>query len=221
MVLLELFSGIGGFSKGLQTAGYSFEKVYFSEIENMQPLTSNIIFLMRNISDQSRKSERQLSGDPTSSLSEVLARISAQWATEVDCRVRQAPLSGMLSKPCGDSDLTFLSGKTLKESSSQSIAQTFGALSKRLPTLAVIDSNGNCLIRHGYSPEQGEALPCRTCCRQMCRRCISSPCGGCRGLSVRERHGSSPYLRYDNPQLLQAAESGELSPVPEAGRGFG
>ena len=33
MVLLELFSGIGGFSKGLQTAGYSFEKVYFSEIE--------------------------------------------------------------------------------------------------------------------------------------------------------------------------------------------
>lgn len=56
---------------------------------------------MRNISDQSRKSERQLSSDPTSSLSEVLARISAQWATEQDCKVRQAPLSGMLSKPCG------------------------------------------------------------------------------------------------------------------------
>ena len=33
MVLLELFSGIGGFSKGLQAAGYSFEKIYFSEIE--------------------------------------------------------------------------------------------------------------------------------------------------------------------------------------------
>lgn len=155
MVLLELFSGIGGFSKGLQAAGYSFEKVYFSEIENMQPLTSNIIFLMRNISDQSRKSEQQLSDAPTSSLSEVLARISAQWATEADCRVRQAPLLGMLSKPCGDSDLTFLSGKTLKESSSQSIAQTFGALSKRLPTLAVIDSNGNCLIRHGFYPRTG------------------------------------------------------------------
>ena len=30
---MELFSGIGGFSKGLQAAGYSFEKVYFSEIE--------------------------------------------------------------------------------------------------------------------------------------------------------------------------------------------
>lgn len=33
MVLLELFSGIGGFSMGLQAAGYSFEKVYFSEID--------------------------------------------------------------------------------------------------------------------------------------------------------------------------------------------
>lgn len=33
MVLLELFSGIGGFSMGLQAAGYSFEKVFFSEIE--------------------------------------------------------------------------------------------------------------------------------------------------------------------------------------------
>lgn len=33
MVLLELFSGIGGFSKGLETAGYTFDKVYFSEID--------------------------------------------------------------------------------------------------------------------------------------------------------------------------------------------
>lgn len=32
MVLLELFSGIGGFSMGLRAAGYSFDKVYFSEI---------------------------------------------------------------------------------------------------------------------------------------------------------------------------------------------
>ena len=32
MVLLELFSGIGGFSKGMELAGYSFDKVYFSEI---------------------------------------------------------------------------------------------------------------------------------------------------------------------------------------------
>lgn len=33
MVLLELFSGIGGFSKGLEAAGYTFDKVYYSEID--------------------------------------------------------------------------------------------------------------------------------------------------------------------------------------------
>jgi len=34
MVLLELFSGIGGFSKGLEDAGFTFDKIYFSEIDN-------------------------------------------------------------------------------------------------------------------------------------------------------------------------------------------
>jgi DNA (cytosine-5)-methyltransferase 1 len=33
MVLLELFSGIGGFGKGLEDAGFSFGKMYFSEID--------------------------------------------------------------------------------------------------------------------------------------------------------------------------------------------
>lgn len=33
LVLLELFSGIGGFAKGFQEAGYSFKKHYFSEID--------------------------------------------------------------------------------------------------------------------------------------------------------------------------------------------
>lgn len=33
MVHLELFSGIGGFSKGLEVAGYNFDTVYYSEID--------------------------------------------------------------------------------------------------------------------------------------------------------------------------------------------
>ncbi|MDR1202210.1 MAG: DNA cytosine methyltransferase, partial [Tannerellaceae bacterium] len=33
MVLLELFSGIGGFGKGLEDAGFKFDKIYFSEID--------------------------------------------------------------------------------------------------------------------------------------------------------------------------------------------
>ena len=121
----------------------------------MQSPISNTIFLMRNISDRLQKSEQRKSDIPTSSLSEALARILVQSATAAGCVERQVPLSGMLSKPSGDSDLTFLSGRMLRESSSQSIDQIFGALSKRLPTLAVIDLNGNCLIRHGFYPKIG------------------------------------------------------------------
>ena len=35
MILLELFSGIGGFSKGFEKAGYPIEQTYFSEIVPM------------------------------------------------------------------------------------------------------------------------------------------------------------------------------------------
>ena len=42
MVLLELFSGIGGFSKGLQAAGYSFEKVYFANFKYNFPYAEHI-----------------------------------------------------------------------------------------------------------------------------------------------------------------------------------
>ena len=51
------------------------------------------------------------------------------------------------------SDQVFLSGKMLREHSPQMLAQTFGRLSKRLPTLEVIDLNFNCLIQSGYYPK--------------------------------------------------------------------
>lgn len=198
MVLLELFSGIGGFSKGLQAAGYSFEKIYFSEIEKMQSPTSNTIFLMRNISDRLQKSEQRKSDIPTSSLSEALARILVQSATAAGCVERQVPLSGMLSKPSGDSDLTFLSGRMLRESSSQSIDQIFGALSKRLPTLAVIDLNGNCLIRHGFYPKTERESTLSDVLQTGVPEMYFLSGAGWRESSVQERHGSFPYLRNDN-----------------------
>ena len=50
-------------------------------------------------------------------------------------------------------DHVFLSGKMLNELSPQTMARTFGQLSKPLPTLGVIDLNGNCLIQSGFYPK--------------------------------------------------------------------
>ena len=57
-------------------------------------------------------------------------------------------------------DLVILSGKMLKERSPQTIAKTLRQSCKRLPTLGVIDLNGNCLIHAGYYPktESGYSL---------------------------------------------------------------
>jgi hypothetical protein len=47
----------------------------------------------------------------------------------------------------------FLSGKTLRERSPQTLAQISGQYCKRLPTLGSIDWNGNCLIQGGFYPK--------------------------------------------------------------------
>ena len=47
----------------------------------------------------------------------------------------------------------FLSGRMLKARSPQTLAQTFGQLSKPLPTLGAIDLNGNLLTHAGFYPK--------------------------------------------------------------------
>ena len=123
----------------------------------MQSLISNTIIQMQHISARLRKFMEQTLNVPTSSLSEALARILAQSETGKGLWDEKAGLSAMPLKLSDGSDLTFLSGKMLKESSSQNIAQIFGKSSKLLPTLGVIDSNGNCLIRHGFYPRTENA----------------------------------------------------------------
>lgn len=137
MVLLESFSGIGGFSKGLQAAGYSFEKVYFSYIE--KHATANFKYNFP--------------------YEEHIGSV-----TEIGTAAIERPDIITFGSPC----------------------QNFSAVGDGTG----LQGTASSLV--WYAVE-----------------------------AVRERHGSSPYLRYDNSQLLQAAESGELSPVPEAGRDFG
>ena len=95
----------------------------------------------------------QTSQELTSSLSEVLAKISHWQENELGWKEKEVLLSSKQSALLANADQVYLSGKMLKGHSPQMMAQTFGRLSKPLPTLGVIDLNGNCLIQVGFYPK--------------------------------------------------------------------
>lgn len=121
----------------------------------MPLLTSNTIFQMHNTSDQSAILQELPLNVPILSLSDRLARISALLETALDCREQKVHSYGTRLRPLTTLDLTFLSGKMLRASSANNIAEIFGQSSRPLPTLGFIRSNGNSLILHGYYPKIG------------------------------------------------------------------
>jgi hypothetical protein len=107
------------------------------------------------MSDQLQMFGEQTSQELTSSLSEVLAKISHWLEKEKGWGEKEVLLSRKQLDSFTSADLVYLSGKMLKEHSPQTMAQTFGQLSKPLPTLGVIDLSGNCLIQVGFYPNGG------------------------------------------------------------------
>ena len=97
--------------------------------------------------------EEQTSQPLTLSLLEVLAKISHWQENERGWKDKEVLLSSKQSALLGNADQVYLSGKMLKGRSPQMMAQTFGQLSKPLPTLGAIDLNGNCLIQVGFYPK--------------------------------------------------------------------
>ena len=105
------------------------------------------------MSDQLQMFEEQTSQASTSSLLEVLAKISHWQENELGWKDKGVLLSSKQLGSFTSADLVYLSGKMSREHSPQTMAQTFGQLSKPLPTLGAIDLNGNCLIQVGYYPK--------------------------------------------------------------------
>ena len=87
------------------------------------------------------------------SLLEVLAKISLLLETVKGWKEADQALSLKQLGLSQSADQIFLSGKMLKERSPQIIAKTLQQSCKRLPTLGVIDLNGNCLIQAGFYPK--------------------------------------------------------------------
>ena len=116
-------------------------------------LTINTIFHMQKTSETLPLFTEETLQTLTLSLSDRLAKISHLLEEERGLKEPKVALSRTQLPSLLSSDQVFLSGRTLKEHSPQMLVQTFGRLSKRLPTLGVIQSNGNCLIQAGYSPK--------------------------------------------------------------------
>ena len=90
----------------------------------------------------------------TLSLLDHLAKILVSLESALgQLKERAVLLSGKQLGLSLTSNHVFFSGKMLKEHSPQTMAQTFGQLSKPLPTLGAIDLNGNCLIHAGFYPK--------------------------------------------------------------------
>ena len=103
------------------------------------------------MSDQLKMFEDKIYPKWTSSLLEAHARILALLENVKGWKEVEAPLLPKQYDSSLSVDHVFLSGKMLKELSPQTIAKTFGQLSKPLPTLGAIDLNGNCLIHRGFT----------------------------------------------------------------------
>ena len=145
MKLIDLFSGIGGFSLGFQRAGYQFTEHYFSEIDKHAIANyKNNFPNAKHIGDITTIQPANLAGADIITFGSPCQDFSL--AGKVALSSTQLP--SLLA-----SDQVYLSGKMLKELSPQMLAQTFGQFSKPLPTLGAIDLNGNCLIQSGYYPK--------------------------------------------------------------------
>jgi hypothetical protein len=105
------------------------------------------------MSDQLQMFGEQTFPESTSSLLEVLAKISHWQENDLGWKDKEVLLSSKQSVLLANADQVYLCGKMLKARSPQMMAQTFGQLSKPLPTLGVIDLNGNCLIQVGFYPK--------------------------------------------------------------------
>ena len=113
----------------------------------------NIILKIVNMSDQLQMFEehsyQKLTLSPLEALAKTLVslEIVKGWE-EIDRALSLKRLDSLMN-----ADQEFLSGKMLKEHSAQTMAEILRQSSKPLPTLGVIDLNGNCVIHRGFYPK--------------------------------------------------------------------
>lgn len=159
IVLVDLFSGIGGFAEGFRRAGVEFAAHYFAEVapgpisiykkhfQNAEELGD--VTAIRDFSGiKQRQGGYRLSllRDFLAKICPLLAKGEVLTASAAACSLRQ---SGALE----NCDLMFLSLKTSKDCSQVTEDATLSDFCKRLPTLGVMSANGNLSILTGFYPK--------------------------------------------------------------------
>ena len=154
MVYLDLFSGIGGFAKGFEMAGFKFTKHYFSEID--KHAVANYRHNFKNaehVGDIRTISKRTITDRPDI----VTFGFPCQ---DLSVAGRGKGLSGQRSglfyeavRIIEEFTPLFLSLKTSKVFYRVTKEKTLNSYCEQLPTLGYMSANGNCLIQPGFSPK--------------------------------------------------------------------
>ena len=105
------------------------------------------------MSDQLQMFEENSYQKSMSAPSEALAKTLVWLETVGGWKVKDRALSLKLLGSSMNVNQEYLSGKMLKEHSPQTLAKILRQSSKPLPTLGVIDLNGNCVIHRGFYPK--------------------------------------------------------------------
>ena len=157
---IDLFSGIGGFAKGIEDAGIKIKNHYYSEIdkhciavyEKISPRQSNLeisnqlkLVISPTLSQRSDKLT-SLPLDFHAKIYQLLAKEKVLMETEVDYFLK--PL-GLLKK----SSLQLLSLKMSKDFSQITMEKTLSDVCKKLATSGFMTANGNLLILAGFYPK--------------------------------------------------------------------
>lgn len=155
MNLLELFSGIGGFSLGLRQAGFTFDKVYFSEIDRHAianfkrnfPNAQHVGSVCDITGTSIERPDIITFGSPCQNFSVAGNGLGLQGAES--SLIRYAIKAIDYFRP------DIFIWENVKGVLFERHCRDFGPSSRPLPTLGFIRSNGNCLILHGYYPKIG------------------------------------------------------------------
>ena len=153
MKIIDLFSGIGGFSLGFQRAGYLFTEHYFSEIDKHAIANYKYNFPnAKHIGNIKTIQPADLAGADIITFGSPCQDFSLAGKRAGLKGSKSSLIEYAIALIANIRPSVFI-WENVKGTFSSNAGADFWAIIKRLPTLGVIDLNGNCLIQAGYYPK--------------------------------------------------------------------